>query len=155
MIYIIIVGAIFLADFLIKDKIEKKYSDSDSKVILKNRITIHKFHNTGAFLSSFKNYGKAVAMMSGAFCVLLTGLWIRDIAIRKSILHKLGLSFLLGGAYNNTYDRIKRKYVVDYFSFNSKKEKKRTIIYNISDWFIFIGSFLVVIADVLRTFQKK
>ena len=27
---------------------------------------------------------------------------------------KLGLAFLLGGAFSNTYDRLKRKYVVDY-----------------------------------------
>ncbi len=58
------------------------------------------------------------------------------------ILIKLGLSFVVGGAFSNVYDRLVRRYVVDYFSFNVKWERLRRIVFNISDLFIFLGSFL-------------
>ena len=58
---------------------------------------------------------------------------------------KIGLSFVLGGAYSNTYDRIFRNYVVDYISFNVKNKKIRQIVFNVADFCIMIGAILVVI----------
>ena len=56
---------------------------------------------------------------------------------------KTGLSLLLGGAWSNTYDRLKRKYVVDYFSLNVKWKPLRQIIFNLSDFCILIGALIV------------
>ncbi|HJA92944.1 MAG TPA: signal peptidase II, partial [Candidatus Eisenbergiella merdipullorum] len=56
---------------------------------------------------------------------------------------KTGLSLLLGGAWSNTYDRLKRKYVVDYFSLNVKWKPLRQIIFNISDFCILIGALII------------
>ena len=60
-------------------------------------------------------------------------------------LMKWGLTLLLGGAYSNTYDRIVRRYVVDYISFNVKNKKMRQIVFNMADFCIMIGAILVVI----------
>ena len=54
-------------------------------------------------------------------------------------------SLLLGGAFSNTYDRLKRKYVVDYFSFGVKWEPLRAIVFNISDFCILIGALIIAI----------
>ena len=57
----------------------------------------------------------------------------------------MGLSVLLGGSFSNTYDRLKRKYVVDYFSFNVKCCGIRRIVFNISDFCIMIGAAMAVL----------
>ena len=59
---------------------------------------------------------------------------------------KLGMSFIVAGGASNVYDRIKRKYVVDYIYW--KKLKK--IIFNLADIFIVIGTFIVMIFDLLN-----
>ncbi len=155
MFYLFIVAVIFVLDNRIKNHIEKNYKENQTKKICSDKIMIQRFHNTGAFLSSFKNAQKAVAAVSGFFTVFLGGLWTYMITTREGLLSKTGISFMLGGALSNTYDRIKKKYVVDYFSFVKKKKGRRRVIYNLSDWFIFIGSFLVVTAEIFKDFIKK
>ena len=58
-----------------------------------------------------------------------------------------GFALLLGGAYSNTYDRLIRKYVVDYVSFPVKNKKIRNIVFNISDFCIMIGALLIVLGS--------
>jgi signal peptidase II len=59
---------------------------------------------------------------------------------------KLGAAFMLGGAASNVYDRVKRGFVVDYFSFSFFNK----VVFNISDFFIFIGSIIVAIRLALQ-----
>ncbi|MDE7359775.1 MAG: signal peptidase II, partial [Lachnospiraceae bacterium] len=63
---------------------------------------------------------------------------------------KAGLALLLGGAYSNTYDRLTRKYVVDYVSFPVKNRRIRRIVFNISDFCIMIGALLLVLGETRR-----
>ena len=60
---------------------------------------------------------------------------------------KLGLSLLLGGAFSNTYDRLTREYVVDYFSFCSPWEELNRIVFNISDFCIIIGTLIITLSN--------
>lgn len=55
---------------------------------------------------------------------------------------RVGLALLLGGAFSNTYDRLKRKYVVDYLSFGVRWKGLRRIVFNVSDFCILIGAML-------------
>lgn len=55
---------------------------------------------------------------------------------------------ILGGAYSNTYDRLFRKYVVDYVSFEVRNPRLRNIVFNLSDFGIMIGSCLLVISQM-------
>ena len=60
---------------------------------------------------------------------------------------KFGLSLLLGGAFSNTYDRLRRGYVVDYFRLNVPAKRIWNLIFNISDFCIVIGAVLVVLGE--------
>lgn len=53
---------------------------------------------------------------------------------------------LLGGAFSNTYDRCRRKYVVDYFSFGVKWKRLSRIVFNISDFGIILGALTAALA---------
>ena len=77
----------------------------------------------------------------------LTVLFVLTFSCKGSKMLKAGLSLLLGGAYSNTYDRLVRKYVVDYVSFPVKNEKIRNVVFNISDFCIMIGALLMVLGS--------
>ena len=68
----------------------------------------------------------------------------------KQLFLKTGVGMILGGAWSNVWDRITRKYVVDYFSFHTKCRKLERVVFNLADMFIFLGGFLVIFWNMLR-----
>ncbi len=145
---ILIITGIFFADLRIKNAVERMDTDDlHRKKKWKNRILIRKYHNKGAMLNLGQNRSRAVAALSVLLCILITMLFLVSLGRRGNHLLRIGLSVLLGGAFSNTYDRLKRKYVVDYFSFNVAWEPLRWIIFNISDFCIMIGAVLAVLGS--------
>ena len=67
---------------------------------------------------------------------------------------KVALGFMIGGAASNVYDRLVRKKVLDYFSFNSKNDRLRNIVFNLADIFIFIGSALFLVFEFIHNRKK-
>lgn len=82
--------------------------------------------------------------------IVLTALFVGSFTMMGSGLLKWGLTVMLGGAYSNTYDRIRRKYVVDYVSFNVPFKKLRQVVFNISDFCIMIGALLGVLSEICK-----
>ena len=74
--------------------------------------------------------------------VLIAVLFVVSLGHRGNRLLRVGLALLLGGAFSNTYDRLKRKYVVDYLSFGVRWKGLRRIVFNVSDFCILIGAML-------------
>ena len=54
---------------------------------------------------------------------------------------------LAGGGLSNLYDRYTKHLVVDYVRFQTGPKWFRRIIFNVSDFFIFIGAVLAVIGS--------
>ncbi|MCI8789255.1 MAG: signal peptidase II [Lachnospiraceae bacterium] len=50
-----------------------------------------------------------------------------------------------GGAFSNTYDRWKRRYVVDYLTFNVRWKPLGRVVFNLSDFCIMIGALCAVL----------
>jgi signal peptidase II len=148
MAFLIIILVIFIVDFKVKTYIEKTKEMHKKEEILNGNIIIERYHNKGAILNSMDHKPGLVKIISSimlgtiflVFSVLLTK--------KGNILYKLGLSLILGGAASNVYDRIKKGYVVDYFSFKFLKR----VIFNLSDLFIFIGAVLI---SVVSLFEKE
>ena len=146
---ILIAPAIFAADGIIKKKLEKDDTLVLPKEVCSGRIMIRKFHNGGAAFSSGRK-NKAVTVISSIFSVIMTIMFFAPFSQNGSKLMRTGLSLMLGGAYSNTYDRLKRGYVVDYLSFkNSHSKYLSGIVYNISDFCIAAGA-LIIVLDSFR-----
>lgn len=147
MIYIGIAILLFVTDGLIKYRIEKYGKAGEILPALKGKILIRKYHNTGAMLNAGEHKQSLVAMISLLFTVFMTGVFIATLSTRGSKVLKIGLALIIGGAFSNTYDRLKRKYVVDYVSFPVKNKFIRGIIFNVSDFGIMIGALMMVLAS--------
>ncbi|WP_455714259.1 signal peptidase II [Anaerosporobacter sp.] len=146
MLYIGIAGIIFLVDLFIKDYIEKNKKMNEEEEIFNGNIIVTRYHNKGAMLNFLEKNTKLVIFISGVLLgglLLLLGLLIPR---KGNKVLKFALALLVGGASSNVYDRVKRGYVVDYFSFKWLKK----VVFNIADLFIIVGSILTGICMFFR-----
>lgn len=141
MIYMLIILGIFVGDGLIKKYIEDTKEYGKDEKILNGKIILTKYHNSGAMLNFLDKQKNIVLALSCFMLGTIFMLFALLVPKKGNRLAKLGLSLILGGALSNTYDRIKKSYVVDYFSFSCLKK----VVFNISDLFIFLGSLLTAI----------
>ena len=154
-ICIALIAGIFIGDLWIKNRIEKIDSVSfpiklakDTLIkdmFIKDLLILKKYHNIGAMLNLGAARRKVMTAISVVFTILLSFAFLLSLGQRGNNVLRIGLSFLLGGSFSNTYDRLKRKYVVDYLSFNVKWKWFREIVFNVSDFCIIIGSLLTAL----------
>ena len=95
--------------------------------ICKGKLLLRRYHNKGAFLNLGEKNPQLVAAISVGMTVFALLLFISTFSFLGKGMLRWGLTMLLGGAFSNTYDRLKRKYVVDYVSFNVPWEAFRKI----------------------------
>lgn len=146
MIYFLIVFGIFLGDLILKNFIEKHKILGKSEDILAGKIIVTKYHNQGAFLNLLEKRRELLLLASGVFVGFMAMFLLLIMPHKGKKLLKFGVALMLGGAASNVYDRIKRGYVVDYFSFSFLKK----VVFNISDLFIFLGSIIVACRFALQ-----
>lgn len=143
--YIGMILSIFGMDCYIKNRVEKERKEGEDTAILKGAVILRKHHNQGAFLNFGEKRSWVVSLISVLFTVLLLGVFVVTLTGKGNTTLRVGLSCMLGGAFSNTYDRLKRRYVVDYFSLGVKWSGIRNVIFNLSDFFIMIGALMMVI----------
>lgn len=157
--YVLAVIGIFLGDLWIKDRIEGSDTDKSGNVLSRGRegdcrkpmtlaggrIRIRKYHNEGAMLNLGQRRRKAVAALSVALTGAVGGMFLCSLGQRGNRLLRAGLALLLGGAFSNTYDRLKRRYVVDYLTFQVGWKPLGRVVFNLSDFAIMIGAMLAVL----------
>lgn len=141
--YLMIIPAVFGTDVMLKKKSEEKKlpieKEGNDPIIWRN------YHNTGAML----NFGAGksfVKVLSFVFTAAVTVYFIITLGHRGKNLLKAGLALVLGGAYSNMYDRMRKDYVVDYISFRCRWKRFSNIVFNIGDFAIMAGALLAVIA---------
>ena len=141
-VWILLLVMIFWGDFFLKNYIESHVEESEERKICHGRFLIRKHHNKGMMLNAGQKKRRLVAAISLVFTLLLTLVFLVSLGHRGNHLLRLGLSLLLGGAFSNTYDRLRRGYVVDYLSFPVKWQGLRKVVFNCSDFCIIIGALL-------------
>lgn len=153
MIYIIIVIAFVLAEHKMKDYIEKNRKLGEEQEILDGKIIIRKQYNRGAMLSFMEDKKELVKTVSGICLGLVALLFIVTLPKKGNRLYKFGLALMLGGAISNVFDRFSRGYVIDYFTINYKKLK--SVIFNMADMAIFLGSLLIMLSSIFPFGKHK
>jgi signal peptidase II len=108
---LVILAGIFWGDFFLKNYIESHVDEREEREICRGEFLIRKHHNKGMMLNAGQKRRRLVAVVSLAFTLILTVVFIVSLGHRGNNLLRLGLSLLLGGAFSNTYDRLRRGYV--------------------------------------------
>ncbi len=145
MTYVLIIGGIFFIDYMIKNFIERSVKKGEKLYFCGEKLIITNFHNKGAMLGFLKEHENIVKIISGIVTGVVAIYLMVHLRKKNDSLTKVGSAMVLGGGLSNTYDRFIRKYVVDYVSFGVKWQKLRRIVFNCSDFCIFIGCFLYYI----------
>jgi len=146
MIYLGIVAGIFVLDFFIKRYVDKKYDRKVKHSKLGGFAYIEKYYNDGAMLNLLEKRPVLLKVIQTAFMVAV-GVWFY-FSMRKNdgvVAEKLGTAFLVGGGLSNLFDRYTKGHVVDYLGFNFGPKWFRRIVFNVSDFFVFIGGVLMVV----------
>ena len=143
--YIMTLVSLFAADSAMKSWIEKTdtVSESQERAVFQG-VTFKRYHNRGAMMNLGEERQQLVAVLSLVFSAFVTGIFAVTLGMKGKRLLKTGLALILGGAYSNTYDRLRRKYVVDYVTF----PKISTMVFNLSDFGIMIGAMLLTISEL-------
>ncbi|MBQ8038543.1 MAG: signal peptidase II [Lachnospiraceae bacterium] len=139
---ILLTAAILSGETVLK---KHRENNKEEKEYLDGNVHIMTYHNYGAFLNSGDRKPILVKWISILLTLLMTALFILSFTKYGNKELRTGLAFLLGGAYSNTYDRIKKGFVTDYLNFPKLPGKIRNIVFNISDFCILIGCGLILI----------
>lgn len=144
MVFIIITIGLFILELCIKNHIEKTKPLNEEVPIIKDKLSIQYTQNKGAFYSTFEDKSKIICGLSSGFLAVMCIIYSLILSKKGNNITKLGLSLVISGGLSNVYDRIKRKYVVDYIYW----DKLKKIIFNLADVFIFIGGIITIIGEV-------
>ncbi len=138
-----------VADLAVKNEIERQDASLFPREMkgTKGWIKLHKSHNTG-FSFGFLKGNRLVKLVPLCITSGVAGAWTYMMGVRGRIAEKLALTLVLAGGASNLLDRIKRGYVVDYFSIEWKALKK--VIFNLADIFIIAGSMILVLSQTVE-----
>ena len=137
MIFVIIVLGVFLGDLMLKKYVEANLPEGEERTFLGGRIRIRKLHNRGIALGALSERPALIRM--GLLIALAAALPKKGGNVRKT-----GLSLMLGGALCNWFDRFHQGAVTDYVSFGTRWKKFARLVFNLSDFCIFLGGILAV-----------
>lgn len=141
-VFLLMTAGIFFGELFLKNYIESHLKEGECRKSKTGIFFLRKFHNTGAFLNLGQKKRPLVVAVSVIFTICLSIFFLVTLGTKGNFVLKTGLSLLLGGAFSNTYDRLKRKYVVDYFSFCVTWKPLRRVIFNLSDFCIILGALM-------------
>lgn len=145
--YILTILTIFTGELFWKNHVEEKIPEGSSKKALRDTIILTKYHNRGAAFNTGEKRPEIVKVISVVLTAAAAVIFLCSFGLVGRGMLKTGLSLLLGGAFSNTYDRLRRGYVVDYFRFNVPVKRIRNLIFNVSDFCIMLGAALVVLGE--------
>lgn len=143
--FVSLVVGIFMGDNYLKERMERQLGPGETQEVCGGRLLLRRHHNEGAMLGLGKRKGLIVTTLSLALTAAATMVFVLSLGMYGSNLLRTGLSLLLGGAFSNTYDRLKRQYVMDYVSFGVKWKPLRSLVFNVSDFCIIAGAMLSVL----------
>ncbi|MCD8248359.1 MAG: signal peptidase II [Lachnospiraceae bacterium] len=138
---------LFRTDLAVKQEIEELPENSGEHRLPGGFAGIQRLHNYG--LAGGRWTGHMTGIVRGT--ALVTGgciaFFLRLLTKPGQSVRTMGVALLTGGALSNLYDRCRRGYVVDYIRFHTPFKWLNRLVFNLADFLIFIGAFLVCLGN--------
>lgn len=150
-----LMAGLFGLDLFLKGKTEAGKAEDYPRDLegTSGKIRLYRNHNEGFCFGLLKQNKELVKNVPLAFTSAVTGVFLWLLTRKGRFIDKLGFTFVTAGALSNLFDRMKRGYVVDYFSFQFGWLKK--VVFNIGDLCIFLGTFLLTISEFFPGEEHK
>ena len=133
-------------DMGIKQHVEETFKKGENKNTKVPKLVLRKVHNKGFCLNMLDKNPAVVRGTSAALCGAIGGYAYQIFGKRGKWLEKSGITILGAGAVSNTFDRLVRGYVVDYFGVETKNSKLSKITANIADVYVLFGTLILLVA---------
>ena len=155
MIYVLLILLLAAGDLGLKWMIDRQKPENFPRVLAhsRGRIVLHQHHNPGFPFGFLQKYGAMVRTVPLIVISVLGGALVCLIPQKGKTARKLGIAVIIGGALSNLCDRFTKHYVVDYFSFQFGP--LRRVIFNLGDLFVFLGSGILMVLEILTEFREK
>ena len=141
-------GSVLLIDFLSKNKIISIFKDGIvEKIYVNEYLDFILVFNTGISYGLFSGGGDFQKWILISLSILIIIFLLSLIRNESTILSKLSISFIIGGALGNVLDRFTYGAVVDFISLHAKGFS--WYIFNIADMFIVIGVILFILSQFI------
>jgi signal peptidase II len=148
LIVIISSSSVFLIDLLSKNKIISIFKDGVvEKIYVNEYLDFILVFNTGISYGLFSGGGDFQKWILISLSILIIIFLLSFIRNESSILSKLSISFIIGGALGNVLDRFIYGAVVDFISLHAKGFS--WYIFNIADMFIVVGVILFILSQFI------
>ena len=142
------VGSVLLIDFLSKNKIISIFKDGIvEKIYVNEYLDFILVFNTGISYGLFSGGGDFQKWILISLSILIIIFLLSLIRNESTILSKLSISFIIGGALGNVLDRLAYGAVVDFISLHAKGFS--WYIFNIADMFIVLGVILFILSQFI------
>ena len=149
--YLIVIASsssVFLIDLLSKNKIISIFKDGViEKIYVNDYLDFILVFNTGISYGLFSGGGDFQKWILISLSILIIIFLLSLIRNESTILSKLGISFIIGGALGNVLDRFTYGAVVDFISLHARGFS--WYIFNIADMFIVLGVILFIISQFI------
>ena len=141
-------GSVLLIDFLSKNKIISIFKDGIvEKIYVNEYLDFILVFNTGISYGLFSGGGDFQKWILISLSILIIIFLLSLIRNESTILSKLSISFIIGGALGNVLDRLTYGAVVDFISLHAKGFS--WYIFNIADIFIVLGVILFILSQFI------
>ena len=140
--------SVLLIDFLSKNKIISIFKDGIvEKIYVNEYLDFILVFNTGISYGLFSGGGDFQKWILISLSILIIIFLLNIIRNESTILSKLSISFIIGGALGNVLDRLIYGAVVDFISLHAKGFS--WYIFNIADMFIVLGVILFILSQFI------
>ena len=141
-------SSVLLIDFLSKNKIISIFKDGIvDKIYVNEYLDFILVFNTGISYGLFSGGGDFQKWILISLSILIIIFLLNLIRNESSILSKLSISFIIGGALGNVLDRFTYGAVVDFISLHARGFS--WYIFNIADIFIVLGVILFILSQFI------
>ena len=127
-------------DMGVKQHVEETFKKGENQNTKVPTLVLRRVHNKGFCLNVLDKYPIIIKSVSAGLCGIIGAKAYQLFQKRGRWIEKLGMTVLGAGAFSNTFDRLVRGYVVDYFGVNCKSSKLSKITANLADLYVLIGS---------------